>query len=176
MNTIFEQIWRKLAASKRYREQFVAAQAKRAIPFQLRALMKKKGLSQEKLADQSKLTQGVISRAADPNYGNLTINTIVKIANGLDVAYLGIFVPFSELAKWFSNFSEDSVQVMSFEEEIRSTNTPIALPHGAAKLGPLKLQDLPKTKMGGLQGLGPVSHQGASAMNALDIGTTGPIQ
>jgi len=138
MNTIFEQLWKKLAASKRYREQFVAAQAKRAIPFQIRALMKKKGLSQEKLAAQSGLTQGVISRAADPNYGNLTINTIVKIANGFDVAYLGIFVPFSELAKRFSTLSEESVQVESFEME----NT--------AQLGSLDLEKLPKSGFGQL--------------------------
>ena len=139
MNTIFERLWKKFAASKRYREQFVAAQAKRAIAFQIRALMKKKGWSQEKLAAQSKLTQGVISRAADPNYGNLTINTIVKIAGGLDVAYLGIFVPFSELARWFSTLSEESVQVLSFEEEdmaapcVETAEGPDSLPEDLSK-------------------------------------------
>jgi transcriptional regulator with XRE-family HTH domain len=117
MGTLFEKLWNKLAGSKKYREQFVAAQAKRALPFQIRALMKKKGWSQEKLAAESGLTQGVISRAADPNYGNLTINTIVRIAGGLDVAYLGLLVPFSDLAKWFSTLSEESVQVLSFDEE-----------------------------------------------------------
>jgi transcriptional regulator with XRE-family HTH domain len=117
MGTLFEKLWNKLAGSKKYREQFVAAQAKRALPFQIRALMKKKGWSQEKLATESGLTQGVISRAADPNYGNLTINTIVRIAGGLDVAYLGLLVPFSDLAKWFSTLSEESVQVLSFDEE-----------------------------------------------------------
>jgi transcriptional regulator with XRE-family HTH domain len=117
MSITFERLWQKLAGSKKYRDAFVSANAKRSIPFQLRALMKKMGLSQQKLAEQSKLTQGVISRAVDPNYGNLTINTIVKIANGLDVAYLGVFVPFSELGKWVSTLSEDSVQVETFEQE-----------------------------------------------------------
>lgn len=119
MTISFERLWKKFTKSKRYRQQFVAAQAKRALPFQIRALMKKQGLSQEKLAELSGLTQGVISRAADPNYGNLTINTIVKIANGLDVAYLGIFVPFSELAKWFSRLSEESAAVDNFDEETK---------------------------------------------------------
>jgi transcriptional regulator with XRE-family HTH domain len=121
MITSLNRLWQKLKKSKKYREQFVAAQAKRAFPFQVRAIMRKRGLSQEQLATRSKLTQGVISRAVNPNYGNLTINTIVRVADGLDMAYLGILVPFSELAKWVSNLSEESVQVKSFEEENEMT-------------------------------------------------------
>ena len=117
MNTNFSRMWSRLAGSRRYRNQFVSAQARRAFAFQLRAIMKKRGISQEKLAEQSGLTQGVISRAADPNYGKLTTTVKVKIANGLDMAYLGILLPFSDAAKWFSQLSEDSVQVKTFEEE-----------------------------------------------------------
>jgi transcriptional regulator with XRE-family HTH domain len=113
----FSQLWKKLAKSKRYRAEFVAAQVKRGIPFQVRALLKQTGLSQEKLASQAGLTQGVVSRAADPNYGNLTLNTIIRIAAGFDVAFVGKFVPFSELAKWFIDLSESSVAVKSFNEE-----------------------------------------------------------
>ena len=113
----FSQLWKKLAKSKRYREEFVAAQVKRGIPFQVRALLKKKGLSQEVLAERAGLTQGVVSRAANPDYGNLTLNTIVRIAAGFDVAFIGKFVPFSELGKWFTDLSEDSLDLKSFEEE-----------------------------------------------------------
>ncbi|MBZ5627789.1 MAG: helix-turn-helix domain-containing protein [Acidobacteriia bacterium] len=116
MNT-FNDLWRKLAASKEYREEFVAAQVKRGIPFQIRALLKQHGLSQEQLAQQSKLTQGVISRAQNPNYGNLTLNTIVRIAAGFDIAFIGKFVTFSELGKWFVSVSEESAQVASFKSE-----------------------------------------------------------
>jgi transcriptional regulator with XRE-family HTH domain len=110
-------LWQKLATSKKYREEFVAAQLKRGIPFQIQTLMKQKQFSQDKLAKESGLTQGVISRAANPDYGNLTLNTIIKIAAGFDVAFVGKFVPFSELGKWFTNLTEESVRVKSFEEE-----------------------------------------------------------
>ena len=110
-------LWKRLSKSKRYRAQFVASNARRAFAFQLRAIMKKRGLSQEKLAEMCGLTQGVISRATDPNYGTLTVTTKIKIANGLDVAYIGTLVPFSGAAKWFSDLSEDAVQVPTFEEE-----------------------------------------------------------
>jgi transcriptional regulator with XRE-family HTH domain len=115
MNTL-RGLWEKLR-NRKYRAQFVAAQLKRAIPFQIQTLMKQKNFSQERLAKESGLTQGVISRAANPDYGNLTLNTIIKIAAGLDVAFVGKFVPFSELGNWFTNLSEEAVRVKSFEEE-----------------------------------------------------------
>jgi transcriptional regulator with XRE-family HTH domain len=109
--------WDKLSKSKRYRAQFVSSTARRAFAFQLRAIMKKRGISQERLAEMCGLTQGVISRAADPNYGKLTVTLKAKIAGGLDMAYLGTLVPFSDAAKWISNLSEESVQIATFEEE-----------------------------------------------------------
>jgi len=115
--SVFSRLWKKFANSKRYREEFVAAQVKRGIPFQIRTLLKKRGWSQGELAERAGLTQGVVSRAADPEYGNLTLNTIVRIAAGFDVAFIGVFVPFSKLAGWFTELSEDGVTVESFEEE-----------------------------------------------------------
>jgi transcriptional regulator with XRE-family HTH domain len=117
VNTI-SNLWRKFAKSKRYREEFVAAQVKRGIPFQARAMLKsREGWTQQTLAERSGLTQGVISRALNPKYGNLTLNTIIRIAAGFDVAFIGKFVPFSELEKWFESMDEECVQVPTFEEE-----------------------------------------------------------
>ena len=66
------------------------------------------------------MTQGVISRAEDPDYGNLTVNTLVRIAGGFDCAFVGRFVPFSELGRWYSNVAnEKTLEVLSFEDEDR---------------------------------------------------------
>ncbi len=109
--------WKKLR-DKKYREEFVAAQAKRAIPFQIRALMRKKGISQQQLAERSGLTQGVISRAANPTYGRLTLNTILRVAAGFDMAFIGIFVPFGKLESFFDRMSEEQLgNVLTFSEE-----------------------------------------------------------
>jgi|HubBroStandDraft_1064217.scaffolds.fasta_scaffold479704_2 transcriptional regulator with XRE-family HTH domain len=110
-------IWKKMSRSKRYREHLVSSNARRAFAFQLRAIMKKRELSQERLAEMCGLSQGMISRAADPNYGTLTVTIKTKIANGLDMAYLGTLVPFSDIEKWFSGLSEEAVQVSTFAEE-----------------------------------------------------------
>lgn len=114
MNT--SNIWRKLR-NKKYRDAFVASQLKRGMPFQISAMRKKLDWSQEDLAKASGVTQGVISRAENPNYGNLTFNTVLHIAAGFDVAFVGWFVPFSKLTEWYENLSEESVQVATFEEE-----------------------------------------------------------
>jgi transcriptional regulator with XRE-family HTH domain len=106
-----------MSKSRQYREHFASSNAKRAFAFQLRAIMKKRGLSQEKLAQKCGLSQGVISRASDPTYGKLTVTIKTKIANGLGMAYLGTLVPFGDIEKWFSELSEEAVQVPTFEEE-----------------------------------------------------------
>lgn len=77
-------------------------------------------MSQDDLAQAAGLTQGVISRAEDQDYGNLTVNTILSIAEGLDVAFVGRFVPFSELDRWYVNLSQETMKVPSFEEESRA--------------------------------------------------------
>jgi transcriptional regulator with XRE-family HTH domain len=124
MTIAFKSLWKKLSQSKKYREHFVEAQVKRGLPAQIRALMKQQNLTQKQLAERARLTQGVISRAANPSYGNLTVNTIIRIAAGLDVAFIGRFVPFSELTAWFDNIGrETSFVVAPFKEENKRFST-----------------------------------------------------
>lgn len=109
MNT-FERMWRKLIHDRNDREEFALAMLKRMVPFQVRAIRKKRGWSQAELAQQAKLTQGVVSRAEDPDYGNLTLNTIGRVAGGFDLAFIGRFVPFSELVEFSQTLSEKEFQ------------------------------------------------------------------
>jgi transcriptional regulator with XRE-family HTH domain len=98
-------IWKKLK-DKRYREEYATAMLKRMIPYQVRAIRKKRGWSQAQLAEAAQVTQGVISRAEDPDYGNLTLTTIGRIAAGYDLAAIIRLVPFSELVRYSENTSE----------------------------------------------------------------------
>jgi transcriptional regulator with XRE-family HTH domain len=130
-------VWKKFGKSKKYREEFVAAHLKRAIPHQTRALLKARKWPQQKLAEQASLSQGVVSRAVDPSYGNLTLNTIIRIAAGFDVAFIGRFVPFSELAEWYDKLPEENFDIPSFEQERISFETEGAL--GAMSATPSQL-------------------------------------
>jgi transcriptional regulator with XRE-family HTH domain len=125
-------IWRKLVRDKRYREEYAIAMLKRMIPYQTRAIRKKRGWSQAKLADEAKVTQGVISRAEDPDYGNLTLTTIGRIAAGYDLAVIVKLVPFSELVRYCENTSErDFANLPTFEAE-NATNH-LSQEHGAVE-------------------------------------------
>jgi hypothetical protein len=126
MNT-FDDIWRKLAKSKKYREEFALAFLKRSVPFQVKTLRKKHCGSQAVLAERAQLTQGVVSRAEDQDYGNLTFNTVGRIAAGLDMAFIGRFVPFSELVKFSLNLSEEEfTTIPTFEEELNTVQPTVA--------------------------------------------------
>jgi transcriptional regulator with XRE-family HTH domain len=114
-----DSIWKKLERSKKYREAFVGSQVKRTVPFQVRALRKQRNWSQAELAERAGVTQGVISRAEDPDYGNLTFNSVVRLAAGFDCAFIGRFVPFSELVGWYDSLSEAMIRVAGFNEDYR---------------------------------------------------------
>ncbi len=118
MNTDkFRALWAKLRDPD-YRKAFVGATVKRTVPFQITAIRRRRGWSQGELAKRAGLTQGAISRAEDPDYGNLTFNTVIRIANGLDLAFVGRFVPYSEFLKWYSALSEESASdVPCFDSE-----------------------------------------------------------
>jgi transcriptional regulator with XRE-family HTH domain len=107
----------KLASSKEYRDAFVSAFLKRFIPFQIRTIRKKRGISQKELAEDSAITQGVVSRAEDPDYGNLTFNTALRVASGFDLAFVGKFVGYSELLKIIDEMSEDAWDLPGFVKE-----------------------------------------------------------
>jgi predicted XRE-type DNA-binding protein len=115
--TTFSELWAKFKRSKRYREEFVAQHSRQAIPFQIAALMKQHGMTQEEVAKSGGLHQSSVSRAIDPSYGKMSLDTLVRIAAGFDVAFIGHFVPFSELPKWFDQLSEDEFKVATFDQE-----------------------------------------------------------
>jgi transcriptional regulator with XRE-family HTH domain len=110
--------WQRMATDKKYREEYAIAMLKRMIPYQVRAIRKKRGWSQGQLAEAANVTQGVISRVEDPNYGNLTLTTIGRIAAGYDLAAIVKLVPFSELLRYSEKASEsDAANVLTFEQE-----------------------------------------------------------
>ncbi len=121
--TIFSDLWRKLF-DKKYREHYALSLLKRSVAFQIKTLRKKHCGTQAVLAERSNLKQGVISRAEDQDYGNLTFNTVGRIAAGFDMAFIGKFVPFSELVRFSQDLSEDEFRNLpTFEHDAAPRET-----------------------------------------------------
>jgi transcriptional regulator with XRE-family HTH domain len=166
----FEDVWRKLS-HKKYREQYALALLKRSVAFQIKTLRKKHCGSQAILAERSQLTQGVVSRAEDQEYGNLTFNTVGRIAAGLDIAFIGKFVPWSELAKFSRDLSEDEfANIPTFEEENAAFGV---LRHGLDECAPAYDQEVLRSgameaapKIGPHSEWGTISESPSSAVAA----------
>ena len=114
--TTFSSLWTKLR-NKKFRRAFATTQLKQGVPFQINAMRVAFGWTQQELAKRSGLPQGTISRAENLNYGDLSFNTVLQIAEGFDVAFVGKFVPFSELARWYVDLPEQSFRLPTFTEE-----------------------------------------------------------
>jgi len=118
LNTISADLKKKLSESREYREEFVAAFVKRAFARQVKTIRKARGLLQEELAAKANVDQGVISRAENPNYGNLTFNTGFRVAAGFDLAFIPKLVTFGEFLEWVDEATEGFTDLPSFEREI----------------------------------------------------------
>jgi transcriptional regulator with XRE-family HTH domain len=113
----------KLVNNKVYRDAYVAEHVKTSVPLHIHYLREERELTQAQLAEKAKTTQTVISRLEDPNYGNLTLNSLLKIASAFDIALLVRFVPFSRLLTEFEDLSPRALLVPSFEQELTTLKT-----------------------------------------------------
>ncbi len=100
-----------------YRQAYLLASIEQGIAWQIRINRKKRGLSQEKLAEMLDTQQSAISRLEDPEYGSHSLDTLVTIANAFDCALSVKFIPFSQLAIESADLSQDALYAESYENE-----------------------------------------------------------
>ncbi len=105
-----------------YRKAFVASQINIGIPFQLRAMLKARDWTQEKLAERTGMLQPRISAILKPGKVRLNIETLRRLAEAFDCALLVRFAPFSELVDWSDKFNPDTFVVPAFDEELSNSN------------------------------------------------------
>jgi len=109
-------LWKRFR-SRKYRHAFVEAQLKRGVPTQIRTMRLKRCWTQKELAQKCDLEQGTISRIENPDYGQLSFETVLAVARGFDCAFIGRFVPFSQLRTLVEDSPERDDLVPTFEQE-----------------------------------------------------------
>src|SRR5437660_11155497 len=104
--------------NKKFRDAYVAEHVKTSVPIQIYILREQRHWNQTQLAERAKTTQTVISRLEDPDYGRLSISSLLKLASAFDVALLVKFVPFTRLFEEFEDTSPETLSAKSFMEEL----------------------------------------------------------
>jgi transcriptional regulator with XRE-family HTH domain len=92
---------------KKYRNQFIAGEVRRTIPFQLRALRAERKWTQADLGKEAEMPQTVVSRIENGDAASLSIKTLLKLATAFDVALVVRFEPIDRLITWVDGLSPE---------------------------------------------------------------------
>lgn len=122
MSGIFKIKLLKRLKSKKFRDSYAAEHLRAGIAHQIRALREDRGWTQKELAHKSKTTQSVISRLEDPNYGKLSLQTLLVLASVFDVALFVRFVSFGTLLKETQRLAPSDLAVPGFSNGSLATD------------------------------------------------------
>ena len=107
-----------LSESKPYRDSYVSSRVRSLIAYQIRALRQKRHLSQEEFATRTGLKQSAVSRLEDPEYGTVTVSTVLQVALALDVAVLVQFCSYPEFLQRTADVSPRALMVENIYESV----------------------------------------------------------
>jgi transcriptional regulator with XRE-family HTH domain len=107
----------KKLTNKEYRDAWVDESVKSIVPYQIQAIRKQRGWSQAFLGEKAGMLPNAVTRLESVAYGNLSINTLLRIAHSFDCGLLVKFVPFSRLVGEFEDVSPNALEVDSFHDD-----------------------------------------------------------
>ena len=100
------------------RHEIVSENIIEGLAFQIAALRKARGWTEQDLAARCEVHQNVIEKWEDPNRSKKTFAPFLRLAQALDVAFIARFAPFGELADWFVDLSPKKLAPPSYGEEL----------------------------------------------------------
>lgn len=118
MNVTFENKLLDKLRNKEFRGAYVSAHVRAGVAHQIRALRNERNWSQEELGNRSGKPQSVISRLEDPDYGKLSVQTLLDLASAFDVALMVGFVAFSEMLEKIQDVSPERLAVPNFSSDV----------------------------------------------------------
>jgi transcriptional regulator with XRE-family HTH domain len=121
--TTAKNLWKKMA-SKEYRDSYVAAHISNTVASQIQLLREARGWTQKDLADKSGMGQSRISALEDPNYENIQVGTLKRLASAFDVGLTVRFVPYSEVVDWTVHLTTEKLLVSEFTYDVVSAPAP----------------------------------------------------
>lgn len=108
----------RIAKSKSYRDSYLSAHVRAGVAYQIQALREHLSLSQEAFAKRIGKPQSVVSRLENPDYGRVTIQTLIEVAQSLDVALTVRFCNYYDFLKSIEDVSINGLSVESLDDTI----------------------------------------------------------
>ena len=102
-------------ADKSYRDSYVSMQLRTWLADQVRAL--RGDMTQAEFGKLIGKPQAVVSRLEDPDYGKLTLQTLLEVASKLDIALLVRFVDHATFLAATNDFSDAALRPISYNQE-----------------------------------------------------------
>lgn len=106
---------------KDYRHAFVQERVRSSVALQIRSLRDQRHkMTQKELGDAIGMAQTWVSKLENPEYGKMTVSTLLRLANEFDTDLEIKFRPFSSTVDELPSQGPDYFQVRSFTEEIET--------------------------------------------------------
>lgn len=112
--------------SKAYRDEYLDTTVRSGIAYQIFALRSKAKMTQSVFSAQISKPQSVVSRLENAEYGKVTIQTLLDIAKGLDVALLVRFVDYPTFFGFANAMSEADLAVDNVQESVQKNGTQLS--------------------------------------------------
>lgn len=106
--------------NKKFRHAYLKEHIRIGIASQIRILRNKSNMSQSQLAEIIGTKQSVVSRLEDPDSGAVNLNTLLKVAEALDVSLIVKFASFSKFIIENQDISPKALSVSNFAEDLES--------------------------------------------------------
>ncbi len=103
-----------------YRRLFVEERVRASVALQIRALRQQRDMTQAKLGLAIGMAQTWVSKLEDPEYGKMTVATLLRLAGAFDADIEIKFRPFSRTLASLPAQGPDYFHVPTFEEEFGS--------------------------------------------------------
>ena len=104
-----------------YRRIFSEERLRSSVALQIRALRHQRDMTQAKLGDAIGMAQTWVSKLEDPEYGKMTVATLLRLAGAFDTDLEIKFRPFSKTLDSLPNQGPEYFYVASFEDEFGET-------------------------------------------------------
>ena len=103
--------------NQEYRPAFVNARVRASVALQIRAIREQRHMTQTQLGKTLGMAQPWVSKLENPEYGKMTVATLLRLAEAFDTDLEIKFRPFSTTIDTLPRQGPDYFRVRAFDEE-----------------------------------------------------------